>query len=218
MRISSGEFLSAAKPEILSIKEATQFEKDGQLPPDSAPLYGAPLVVNVHAKSPSYGDITTKATPVVGDYGPPRLTPQGLSFGSQVSAQSLGSALTADTPTIDANARYVWAAKRGLQRGDSIETTDIPMMEAMRKEMYMATKPDELVQDWQKRGITLTQDGEEHDLPTSLNEIDGMIRGAKDDLIHDIIEKNPDLPADAVANRANVPESYISNNFKATAP
>lgn len=195
---------------VLSLKEEASFQKTGQLPPGSAPVYGAPLVLEVHS-----GAITSKATPVVGDFGAPKLIPQGLAFGREISAQSMATPLTAGTPTIDANARYVWAAKRGIQRDDTIATTDIPMLEQLYREATTSKNGfSDYMQSAVRTGVTI----ESEDMPSSANELLQHIRNAKDDLIHDLIVNNNGMSAEEVARRANVPEDYISNNFKAQAP
>lgn len=196
--------------------KATGTETPGQLtkslPDTSKDLYGAPVVLRT-----TDGSVMTNVTPVIGDYGTPSINARGIQAGTKFSEQSMLTPLTENTNALDATARYVWAAKRGLRNGDKILTTDIPMMEQLYREAIQGgtdTGFDANFQKMTNRGIEL-QDAQ---MPTSRQDLLNKIRGAKDDLINDLIQNQPELSSEEIARRANVPEKYISNQFAANQP
>lgn len=196
---------------VLSPKEEITYRKTGQLPEGSQPLYGAPLVLNV-----LNGAIRVDALPVVGDIGKVSLFDKGLQYGDRTSLQAISAPLTKETPAIDANARYVWANLRGIKAGDEINPTDIPLLEQLYREGTANSKGwQDYIETLNRKKVTFT-DGSS--LPASADDLLSKIRGAKDDLIHDIIQGDPKVSSEEVAQRANVPEDYIANGFKATDP
>lgn len=194
----------------LNKKEEIAYRETGQLPEGSQPLYGAPLILNV-----KNGAIRERAVPVVGDYGPAKLFDKGLAFGDKTSLQAADTPVTKATSTIDANARYVWAAERGIQKGDVIASNDIAMLEQLYNEAISGKQSFSDYMVLKDAGNVKIADSE---LPSSANQLLNMIRTAKDDLLHDLIIDNPKMSSEELALRANVPQSYIENNFKAGVP
>lgn len=182
------------------------------LPEKSRPLYGAPVTLRV-----TDGSVMTKVVPVIGDYGVPSINPRGIEAGNKFSAQSMNTPLNENTNSLDATARYVWAAKRGLKNGDIIEPTDIPMMEQLYREAIQGQTDDSFraaMASFEKRGIKI----QGQDLPNNRQQLLNSLRGSKDDLIQELIQNQPELSSEEIARRANVPEKYISNQFGATQP
>jgi hypothetical protein len=200
--------------------------KSGTLPAD---LKGSAYGTATQVRPPNTianvktGQITETAIPVVGDYGPgkPTLVSTGLKYGDQISTQNLTNPITAETPTIDANGRYVWANQRGIKSGDQIISNDIPMLEQMYKR-GVSGSPDakgmplsfsDQMQRLQNMKVGFT-DGTP--LPSSADELLGKIRTAKDQLLSDTAGADSKLSADDLALRANVTSDYIANGGQAT--
>lgn len=177
----------------------------GNLPDGSKPLLGATSILNVET-----GDIVTKATPVIGDYGPSRLFDKGLIYGGKSSIQNTSTVITAETKTIDANARYVWWSKRKLKATDTIDVEDAAGLEQMLNEAQSFKGGfSEFMSDLERRNISIA--GLEADeVPATLQDLQQLIKNTKDDLIYDIVSKHPELSAEEIAIRANVPVDYIS--------
>lgn len=194
----------------LSPKEELAYRKTGVLPETSKTFYGAPLTLNVKT-----GAINESAVAVVGDYGAPKLTDAGLLFGERHSNQSLRSVTGTATDTIDANARFVWASLRGVERGDKIISSDLPMLEQLNTELqkFSVDKKlpwNEAVEKYSKlKGVTF-----EGDVPlTSQEQLLNHIRDTKDTFIAKLTSEHPDLSSSDIALRANVPEDYLANNL-----
>lgn len=185
-----------------------------ELPSGSKPLTGAPIILNTITK-----DISSSAVPVVGDYGAVKLVPQGLTYGGKLSVQDMrfGLEKLAEGSAQDANARYVWAARRGIKAGDTISSEDIPLLEELyRGSQTSGAKDFSTYMDGLRQRKVTFSDGS--DLPYSEQELLSRITGAKDDLVNDLISKNPKMSSEEVAIRANVPERYIADSFHATKP
>lgn len=211
-----------AKPgesRVLTQTEEKQYRETGKLPEGAKPLLGS--VVDNSASKPAAtilnvrtGAVTDKVVPTVGDYGAIKLTIGGLRYGEEFSQQSIKTPLTAETSTIDANARYVWANARGIRPGDAVLSTDIPMLEQLYKEGSQQSN----FQDWArnlqaKQKVTFSG----MEVPGSLNDIENALREAKDNLITGL-QRDGKVGADEIAMRANVPLSYIENGLQASAP
>ena len=189
---------------VLSLKEeqALGVTRGGTLPDGSKPLTGAGIILNTET-----GGVTNTAIPVVGDYGSQTLIPRGLAFGERESAQFPGTEITVDTPSLDVNARYIWAAKRGIKAGDEIHDTDIPMLEQLYRQVTSDKGGFEVAMDkLRNSGVTLSGGD---DLPYSSSELINKITQAKNDYIHDLIEAHPNMSSEEVALRANVTEKYL---------
>lgn len=158
------------------------------------------------------GAITDKAIPVVGDYGPVSFSRGALQYGDKSYAFNVGDRIVPATSPTVANARFVAAGMRGIQKGDSILGNDAPMLEALYKDV--TTNPLPAVQrltQLSKLGVTIDGDI----LPDSAQQLADKIRDVKTDQIKSDIAGGMD--ADSAAMRANVPTSFISNGFKAKA-
>lgn len=195
----------------LSLKERQDYTRTGKLPEGSRDFYGAPITLNVRT-----GRITSDAiASVVGDFGTVSVLDKGLQYGSRVSLQSIASPITAETSTIDANARYVWAAKRGIKRGDNIAANDTAMLQQLHSEISGTEGAQKdwtgTVEKYLARKDISFKDG---DVPlTTEDALLSHIQRQKDELIADTMNKFPKLPAEEVAVRANVSEDYLANNM-----
>ncbi len=200
---------------ILSPTEERVYRATGNLPEGSKPLLGTPTADPVILNTIDHS-FSSSAIPIVGDYGPVKLIPRGLSYGGEISIQTPTSVLTDTTSTIDANARYLWASRRGIKAGDTIDPTDIPMMEQLyRQATTSGVDFTSFMDGLRRRGVTMSEGS---DLPYSANELLERIQGSKDDLIHDLIQANPKMSHEEIAVRANVPSSYIENSLQAKSP
>lgn len=197
---------------VLTLAEEKLRGNEGQLtkslPDSSKPLYSTPVILRT-----TDGSVLTKAVPVIGDYGKPEVNARGLQAGSKFSPQTLATPLTVETETLDANARYVWAAQRGIKNGDKIIPTDIPMMEQLWRDYAQSGKQyPEWLGQMERRGVTISEES----LPRNPNDLLNEIRSHKDNLIQELMTTDSSLSSEEIARRANVPESYLSNQFGAT--
>ena len=238
--------------QVLKPAEDKIFRQTGSVPPGTT-LTGAPLTFNVKTGGVAAvdnvvdadGNIVKRigAQPVVGDYGTPTLTKQGLAYGDQQSIQSLSTPITPDTAPIEANARYAWASLRGIRPGDSIDPSDVAMLEQMYRESqsfspegkirntYQATSVDlsfgqadaavaeqkysAYIANLTRQGVNFT-DGS--DLPLSSTDLLNQIRNAKDDLLAQAMHNDSSLSTQELGQIANTPEAYITHNFQAKGP
>ena len=193
---------------ILTQKEQELWQKTGQLPKDSAPLFGAPLIMRVED-----GAVMSSASPVVGDIAKPRLFDKGLAVGKETYL--FDPADTVDMATmqpLEANARYTWAKLRGIKAGDEISATDIPMLEQLYREAVASKKGfEKFLAELEAKGVTIV---EHEGLPTTPSDLLSIIRDAKDDVIHTLLE-NPKVSAEEVSRVANVPEKYLESGMNA---
>lgn len=195
---------------ILSQAEAKAYADTGSLPDGSKPLMAAPLVLNRLT-----GGISSDAVPVVGDFGKVMQLDKGLQYGDKFSPQTINTPLTAETSAIDSNARYVWAAQRGVKFGDTIAPTDIPMLEQLYRQSKTSKQSfSDYMGYLEQRGVQFSDE----DLPASSDQLLSMIQKEKTNLIIDLMDKNPKMGSEELAVRANVPEKFIENNFQAKAP
>lgn len=197
----------------LNMKEEIAYRKTGVLPETSRSFYGAPIILNV-----KNGGVLEHAVPVVGDYGTPKLIDTGLVFGDKYSAQTLTRSgdLSAKVPsTIDANARYVWASLRGVERGDTIASTDLSMLEQYNREVQKFAADKKL--PWNEaveKYNTLKDVSFTGDVPAVTQEhLLNHIRDTKDTLIAKLTSEHPQMSAIDVSIHANVPDTYLSNNL-----
>lgn len=199
----SGESRALTKAEEL------EYRKTGNLPEGAKPLYGAPVILNLFN-----GSVRERAIPFVGDYGAVKKFDKGLMFGDRTSLQSSATPLTAEMSAIDSNARYVWAKLEGVKKGDVIGTGDIPMLEELYRLSTRSKDYTEFKNNMTRQKVRLS----DQDIPNSQEELLNIIRAAKDDLQHDLLVANPKISSEEVAQRMNVPSSYIENGGKALKP
>lgn len=197
---------------ILSAKSEVEYRKTGKLPPGERPLTGAPVIYNRLT-----GALTDNAVPVVGDLGAPSVIRDGLLVGDRLFPQDLSTVITAQTSSIDANARYVWAAQRGIKPGDSIASNDIAMLEQLRREMLLAEKPEAYAAMRERQGVKITAgEGEESfSIPRSVSDLEDMILDAKQNLSGELLSLDSKLSATDLSRRVNAPEDYFANGLKA---
>lgn len=190
---------------VLSTKEEQVYRKTNNLPEDSKPLYSEPIVLNLDTKALSTRE---KLIPTVGDLAEPTSTKDGLLVGDRFFAQAKSAAITATTDPLDANARYTWAAMRGIQPGDIIDAYDIPMLEALYHGFDTAKGNFKAyLGNFAKRGVKFP----ENVSWSSPEELATFIKTQKDRLIADIYDPQYklDMSLSGVARVANVKESYI---------
>lgn len=108
---------------------------------------GAPLIFNLRD-----GSVSTTAVQVLGDLGP--VGEKALSGDKKVLTVA-GRTFT-NTPAnyetqlygpdyLEANARYVWAGRRGLQEGDKFNINDLSMMDALARQKDAGTLTPEVI-------------------------------------------------------------------------
>lgn len=203
----------AGQSRILSQKEQLAYKTTGQLPAGARPLYGAPLILN--AVTGGISSDVSQIAPVVGDFGKPKLLATGLQFGDKFSPQDLTSLITKDTSSLDANARYVWAAQRGIKAGDVINPSDVPILEALYRSGQKSELPfDKYISNLETRQKVSFSDGSA--LPTTLQALQDQIVAAKDELIRASAGTGSSaISADEIALKANVPVSYLQGQGSA---
>lgn len=201
----------AGESRALTKAEEVSYRGTGKLPEGSKPLLGKSLTLDLRT-----GGVSESALATVGDHGVPELHRDGLRFGQELSYQDLANPIAADTLPLDANARYVWAEKRGIKNGDEIQVKDAAMLEQLYREASKDINGfDAHIAALEKRGVGIV-DGDDFWLPTNQDQLLNAIRDAKDGILHDAIEKNPKLSSAEAAMMANVPEEYLANSQKAT--
>lgn len=194
----------------LTVSEEKLYRAEGKLPPRSKPLYGAPLTFNI-----VNGSVTEKALPVVGDFGTPQIFDRGLKFGDKTSLQDLGTLITKDTTSLDANARYVWASETGIQKGQKISPDDTAFLEQLWREFVAKPQSwDDYVKRLEARGVEI----EGQNLPATQDGMLNLVRTAKDKLINELYESSGKLPASEIAQRANVTKQYLQDMLRAEKP
>lgn len=194
---------------ILSIAEEKQYRTTGQLP-EGKTLTGAPTTLDLLT-----GAITENASPVVGDFGKVAAKDAGLQFGDNFSKQDLTSLTTPGTKAIDANARFVWAAQRGIQAGDTINPADIPFLEKLYADGSKSGDWVGYAKSLAAKGVSFSDNSE---FPMTANGWISKIQQEKNNLIRDILSDpaNSKLPASDVAQLAGVKEDYLANMIKST--
>lgn len=221
---NSPNILKVPKPgesRVLSQAEETTYRATGQLPPGAKPLLGGQVKFGEklqtgadasNANQPEYMNLATGAksstfTPVVGDYGTPQLVGSTLRYGENSYKFDLSLPSTPETPTIEANARFVAAALREVKRGDAISSSDIPMMEQLYRQTLKA--PD--LSKWlEENKVTITGPGGP---PTSSADLLSSLKQEKNDLLAKLVVANPKMGADELALHANVPQKYLSDGM-----
>lgn len=220
----------------LTSEEAVGYKATGSLPEGAADLFGAPMFQNLitgeltAAKQfvPGSGAVVSGITRVVGDFGKPQLTDVGIVAGKKTFLQNYDSVITPTTTPENASARYVWAEKKGLARNQTVDATDIPFLEKMYRDAQsqIASNKDttysNVLESWEKKNITLSDEHGTVDIPGSLDELAEHIQSAKNDLIQATDAANggakSTMTSKDMAALANVPEKYITEGFQAAKP
>jgi hypothetical protein len=208
----------AGESRPLSLKEERIYRETGKLPEGSnRPFYGAPLTLNL-----ATGAVQDAATPVIGDLSQAiRKVDDGLLVGDRLFKQSLDAPISAETSNLDANSRYVWAAERGIQRGDTIASNDVAMLEQLRRELLASTTEKNI--SWEAAVEALMKRKQlsftgEFQIPASAQELEAAIKLQKDNLIKQLIERNEagleKISVTDISRRVNVPEEYLENGFQ----
>jgi hypothetical protein len=205
----------------LSEDEERIFRKTGKLPDGSDRLNGAPVYFNILT-----GEVKNTARAVIGDLAPIENTSKLLNYDSRgrVTGIKVGDFSSThyvesgfnyhDLSSLDANARYVWAHLRGLEKNDIIHYNDLPMLE-------------EAFRNWGKdSGKTLDTlnirirqaDGELTPLNTKTDNFASTmatLRRRKDEVIAELLgDGSKSVDAEAVALKANVTPSYIERGLQ----
>ncbi len=189
---------------VLSLAEKKEYlTGSGNLPVGSKPLNAVGLTLDV-TNGKIFGE---DVLPVVGDIAKPVLRPNGLMVGDLHFPNSPGADLmdTAKTP-LQANARYVWAAMRGVKDADSISSTDLPMLEQLYREKLAGFTHENLTD-------TFT-DGSE--IPTTPDEMLQHITDTKQSLYSDLLGQGKD--ADEIGHFLNAPTKGLTKNFNTMDP
>jgi hypothetical protein len=204
---------------ILTNEEEAAFRKTGKLPDDSDRLTGAPLYFNVLS-----GEVKSTARAVVGDLAPiadaakllnrdARGRVTGIKVGDFSSTQYVESGFAYhELSSLDANARYVWAKLRGLEKGDIINYNDLPMLEEIHRNWYK--DGGKALKDL---GIQLRRaDGGLEDLVKQNNaaSFESYLQRQKDIVISELLgDGSKNVDAAEVAIKANVSQKYIENGL-----
>lgn len=202
---------------ILTAAEKAEYAATGKLPADSKPLLTEPITLNVITKNMS---TRHNITPVVGDYGAPALVDKGLVYGDKFSAQNVGNLITASTEPLEANARFVWAQKKGFDYQDKVNVFDIARMEALyNKFTGSGLAWPAFVEQQTKRGMKLLTAEGEIVLPSRADDFITMLRDGKDRIITEALEKSgvdgaAKRSTTDIARMANVPEDYILSGMQ----
>lgn len=209
--------------------------KSPEAPPGQkpySPVTSAPLSFNVIT-----GDMGTASSvvPTVGDIGNLSLIKDGLVVNNKLFAQDLTTPITADTDPLSANARYVWAGKRGLVSGDSILSNDIAMLEQVRAAQVRFTtsyKPtlnrnpsrpngwitsDQAFTDsLNNRNIRIRSgdDSDSLDITSRAGTLDQHIMNEKLNLLTEAISNNSELSSTELSRIINAPEDFIATQGK----
>lgn len=217
---------------ILTQKERFLYDTTRQLPEGSEPLYGSqvPSQIGIQNKPGATiinfktGAITNSAVPTIGDYGGVKVVNGGVEYGTgkaaSFSKQDIDLPTTTSTPTVDASARFAWIAKRGFRAGDTISQDDIPALEELLRQgtakLPNGEAPIEGMTSFQqnlakldKKGVFIDEIG---GLPNSVDELTNMIRDAKDNQMHDLMDAHPNMSSEEIALRINTPQSYLLPN------
>lgn len=194
----------------LTSKEGAVYKRTGALPTDSTrELTGAPVILNVKTGAQTLGG--TQA--VVGDLGKISLLENGSILKAGDKLLPVSSPLSSETPTLQANARYVATSLRGIKYGDVIIKTDLPMMEQLYREgtkegSDFAAAMKNLTEN---KSVTFS-DGSP--LPSTAADLLSAINTEKQSLATELLNKNPNMGSDEIALRINSPEEYITNGMK----
>lgn len=207
---------------ILTNKEEITYRKTGKLPEGTTRgLTGAPLIFNRVTGAITSGD---GLVPTVGDLGVPTLINDGLLVNGRLFPQTLDSVVTAETSSLDANARYVWAAERKIRGGDAIRTDDIAMLEQLHREMsahksnISNRNPEADYADMKTRAGVVLKDpetGETFSLPRSVADLEAQIMEAKQNLSAELLSADTNISVQDLMRRVNAPESYFENGLRA---
>lgn len=197
----------------LSQRAEAKFQTKGSVPEGTPAPTGAPIIYNNFT-----GALLSSASPVVGDIGRASLLQGGMQVGDRFLPQTLEGINTAATPTFEAHARFVWAGLRGIKPGDVIDVRDLPFLEQLYREAAQSPEGDlsRFASLKERQGITLKngETGEEFAIPRSQGEYEGMLKGEKNRQIGELLQSNPELTAEEISRRINVPETYLSAGLK----
>lgn len=185
---------------ILTPTERAEYVKTGNLPSTSKPLDAVGLTLDV-TSGKLFGE---SPLPVVGDIAKPNLYANGLRVGESNFPQKAGEEFSPSSP-LDANARYVWAALRGIKNGDAIHPTDLPMLEQLYREKSLGVEHKNL--DTFTDGTTIPKTA-----PDLLQHIADLKQAKYVDLLG--ARKN----ADEIGHILNAPAKGMTTNFNTLNP
>ena len=203
-------FQEVPKPGLdrgLTVAENKIYSQTGNLPPESKPLNSVGQVLNLKT-----GAITDETIlPVVGDFAIPKLEGLkgnlGLRVGNQLFPQAIGKDFSpAAMSPLEANARYVWADLRSIQKGDSFAPNDLPMLEKLYKEKVAGFDHDNF-------DLSFT-DGSE--VPNTAKDLLQHIADTKQSMFADLLADGKN--ADEIGHYLNAPEKGMTQNFNTLNP
>lgn len=223
---------------ILTPKEERDYRPTGKLPEGSQPLLGGQVISGATIEDAvrtapntfiraADNTIVTQVPDVISNYGAaPKLVGEGIAYGGRdgiaanTSVQSLSTPITAATPTIDASARHVWASLRGIKPGDTIDPSDISMLEQMYREVTdikVYPSADAGLAALAKKGVSLgsSEEGEAGEALDTIGQsgLKQLIKEAKDAVIAPLLAAGKLDPYE-IGARANVSTDYIAKSMR----
>lgn len=204
LNLDSDVWNEVARPgesRILGARERQVYNQTGNLPPSSKPLNAVGLTLDLVTKK-LFGD---EVLPVVGDIGKPKVTPNGLQVADHTFLNRAGTEFDPATANpLEANARYVWAAMRGIKSADSIHPEDLPMLEQLYRERAVGINhPD----------VTYTDGSVPPADPQALLQHIADVKQAK---YADLLAAGKN--ADEIGHTLNAPTRGMTENFNTTDP
>lgn len=234
---NSPKLTKVAQPgfdKVLTAVQKAEYAQTGELPEE---LTGASMILNLKT-----GRITNRAYATVGDLTTNKLDEiTGLpKAGSEISLTNESKGLRvknqhfqfegkpfrpADISPLEANAAYVWAAMRGIKKGDIIDIDNLPMLEALYHQMK--TQADDAVETLAIRirkpdgGTVELRSLREVEIELEASKrfaLEGMLKQLDDDMTAfqaGTLEKQNFKYRDAadIATRANVPVEFIEKGL-----
>lgn len=185
----------------LTTAERLLYATKGVLPAESKPLNSVGTILDLHTGKYFGEDVL----PVVGDFGAPKLIPDGLKVGDITFKQNIPGSLFDPATPMDANARYVWANLRGIREGDLIHSTDIPMLEQAYRQKTLGTFPSSIA--------TFTDDVV---VPNTSADMLNFIAQAKQSKYADLLTEGKN--ADEIGHILNSPTEGMIKNFNTDKP
>lgn len=194
-----------------------EFRSTGKIPEK----FGKAIVSDPQYIDTVTGNVTDTVSPVVGDLGRPEVTPRGLvtkvgtnvtrEFNFKVNGDE--NLITPDTDPLEANARYVWAAKRGIKVGDDLNSEDPAYLEQLYREFQESGKD---YNSWTKimKGVKV-DGGEILDAFGSPQDILEQLYEVKKNLISDAHDAG-ELNLDQLARLANAPAAKAAQGLFTT--
>ena len=218
-----GEGLLHINPNARGLRRVAKPGAVGLKTVKEGPAAGQPAQVNLVVNLRT-GAVSDTAMATVGDIAKSadiklKDGMKSLLVGDQLFAyniaQGAGKADVMGDDYLRAHARFVWAAERGVVKGDVVATDDIAMMDALLRKIQ-TTPTDKMEKAFQDIAI-LTPEGQKLKIldigETAASDIAVMIEDTKRLMAIDLATK-PGMTADEMALRLNVSKTHVQNGFK----